>query len=101
MAKKNEILGGLDGLLNPNRPTATPTAEPTINQEPARDAKPLQIKNKRGTTVRVCYNLNADIIAKVKAIANYDRKNINEVFNEALQSYIDKWEPTPQEPPKF
>ena len=43
----------------------------------------------------------ADVVAKVKAIAAYDRKNINEVYNEALQAYIDSWTPTPQEPPQL
>ena len=88
MIKKENVRGGLSGLLN--TPTQAPTPTTATPQEPA-----------RGTTTRVCYNLNAELVAKVKAIAAYDRKNINEVYNEALQAYIDSWTPTAQEPPQF
>lgn len=103
MAKKQDVLGGLSGLLSTPTPKQEPTAKP---QEPVQVEEPTptgarQLKSPRGTTIRVCYNLNAEIVAKAKAIAYYDRKNINEIFNEALQAYIDGWKPTPQEPPKF
>lgn len=94
MAKKQDVLGGLSGLLN--TPTQAPKPTTSTPQEPVQAQEPT-----RGTTTRVCYNLNADIVAKIKAIAAYDRKNINEIYNEALQAYIDGWKPTPQEPPQF
>lgn len=100
MAKKQEIMGGLSGLLSTPtqaKPTTSAPQEPVQAQEQARGT----MKAPRGTTTRVCYNLNADIVVKIKAIAAYDRKNINEIYNEALQAYIDGWKPTPQEPPKF
>lgn len=97
MAKK-QIQGGLSGLLKPTQPAQAPTATVTP-QEPVKAQGVM--KSERGTTVRVCYNLNADVVAKVKAIAAYDRKNINEVYNEALQAYIESWTPAPQEPPQF
>lgn len=96
MAKK-QAQGGIQDLLNPNRnkETSTKTAITQVTEQSGR------LKSPRGTTVRVCYNLNAELIAKVKAVAHYDRKNINEIFNEALQNYIDNWQPIQQEPPKF
>jgi hypothetical protein len=96
MAKK-QAQGGIQDLLNPNRnkETSTKTAITEVTEQSSR------LKSPRGTTVRVCYNLNAELIAKVKAVAHYDRKNINEIFNEALQNYIDNWQPIQQEPPKF
>lgn len=103
MATKTQIQGGLKGMLNANRtqaPTAAPTVETTATpQEPVKAQGVM--KSERGTTVRICYNLNADLVAKAKAIAAYDRKNINEVYNEALQAYIDSWTPAPQEPPQL
>lgn len=100
MAKKQDVLGGLSGLLSTPTPKQEPTSTP---QEPAQVKEQARgtMKSERGTTVRICYNLNAELVAKVKAIAAYDRKNINEVYNEALAAYIDSWTPTPQEPPKF
>lgn len=102
MIKKENVRGGLSGLLNPNPTQAT---APTVAATPATPEAPAQakgvMKSERGTTTRVCYNLNADLVAKVKAIAAYDRKNINEVYNEALAAYIEQWTPTTQEPPKF
>lgn len=105
MIKKENVRGGLSGLLNPN-PTQAPTAKETTvtPQEPVQVEEPTTartMKSERGTTVRICYNLNAELVAKVKAIAAYDRKNINEVYNEALAAYIDSWTPAPQEPPQF
>ena len=98
MAKKQDVLGGLSGLLStPQAPKPT-TSTP---QAPAQDPIRGTMKTPRGSTIRVCYNLNTDVVAKIKALAAYDRKNINEVYNEALQAYIDSWTPTPQEPPKF
>lgn len=88
MAKKQDVMGGLSGLLGAPIPAPKPTA--AAPQEPA-----------RGTTTRVCYNLNAELVRKAKVIAAYDRKNINEVYNEALQAYIESWTPTDQEPPKL
>lgn len=101
MAKKQNVLGGLSGLLNtppqaPKPTTSTPQA-PVQDQEPPRGT----MKAPRGTTVRVCYNLDKDLVVKVKKIAKYDRKNINEIYTEALQAYIDSWTPTPQEPPQL
>lgn len=101
MAKK-QIQSGLSGLLNLN-PTQAPTAPTTtVAATPEAPVRTQGVmKSERGTTTRVCYNLNADLVAKIKAIAAYDRKNINEVYNEALAAYIEQWTPTPQEPPKF
>ena len=94
MAKK-QIQGGLSGLLKPTQaPTATVTPEAPVKAQGV-------MKSERGTTTRVCYNLNAELVAKVRQIAAYDRKNINEVYNEALAAYIESWTPTAQEPPKF
>lgn len=103
MAKKDNVRGGLSGLLSTPTQAPTPTTNATA-QEPVQVEAPTtarQMKSPRGTTVRVCYNLNAEIVKKAKAIAYYDRKNINEIFNEALQAYIDGWKPTPQEPPQL
>lgn len=54
----------------------------------------FRIKSPRGTTTRICYNLNKDVVKKMKIIAHHERKNINELYNEALQNYIEKWTPT-------
>lgn len=97
MAKK-QIQGGLSGLLKPTQ-APTPTAQTSTAQEPVQALS--RLKSPRGTTVRVCYNLNTDLVTKAKKIANYDRKNINEVFNEALEAYIKAWTPTVQEPPQL
>lgn len=95
MAKKQDVMGGLSGLLGAPIPAPKPTA--AAPREPARGT----MKAPRGTTTRVCYNLNAELVRKAKVIAAYDRKNINEVYNEALQAYIESWTPTDQEPPKL
>ena len=97
MAKK-QAQGGIMDLLNPNK-QVTPTADTATPQETEQVLS--RLKSPRGTTVRVCYNLNKELVTKAKKIANYDRKNINEVFNEALEAYIKGWTPTPQEPPQF
>ena len=98
MAKK-QIQSGLSGLLNPN-PVQAPT--PTVETS---TAQPVQahgkLKSARGTTVRVCYNLNAELVEKIKRLAEYERKNINEVYNEALEAYIKNWTPTVMEPPQL
>ena len=97
MAKK-QAQGGIMDLLNPNK-QITPTADTATPQEPEQVLS--RLKSPRGTTVRVCYNLNKELVTKAKKIANYDRKNINEVFNEALEAYINSWTPTVQEPPQL
>lgn len=100
MAKKEIIRGGLSGLLSA-APQAKAEAFQATEQEAEYQPATRQLKSQRGTTVRVCYNLNSELVQKAKAIAYYDRKNINEVFNEALQAYIKKWKPTEQKPPQF
>ena len=97
MAKK-QAQGGIMDLLNPNK-QVTPTADTATPQETEQVLS--RLKSPRGTTVRVCYNLNKELVTKANKIANYDRKNINEVFNEALEAYIKGWTPTPQEPPQL
>ena len=101
MVKKQDVLGGLSGLLSTPTQAPKPTTAP-VTVTPEAPAQPKGVmKSERGTTTRVCYNLNADLVAKVKAIAAYDRKNINEVYNEALAAYIAQWTPTTQEPPQL
>lgn len=80
MAKKNEtIAAGLNGLLAPT--TSTP-------EESKQEFK------------TVCYYLPADIIERMRQVAYWDRKKINNVVVEAFTAYLDAWVPVEKKMPK-
>ena len=94
MAKK-QIQGGLSGLLKPTQ-APTPTAQTSTAQEPVQVEAPTtarQMKSPRGTTVRVCYNLNAEIVKKAKAMRKHARNELKEI--EQIEKYREeeKYEP--------
>jgi hypothetical protein len=86
MANK-KLEQGLNGLLNP-----TPQEQTQEQEQTTTKAKKVY--------KAVCYNLHPDIIEKVKYIAYYDRKRVNEVVTEALTEYFSNWKPAKQEAPK-
>lgn len=97
MAKKEMVMGGLSGLLTP---TPTPAPTPAYVEEPAQELTPKgRKKTDKGKIV--CYNLNSDLVEKIKKIAYYERKKINEVITEALEAHIANWVPKVEEPPKL
>lgn len=72
--KKQQIAGGLNGLLQ----AATPQEQGTTNPAPS--------------TRPVTYNLTAEVLEKVRYIAFVERKARNAIVGEALAQYTDKWE---------
>lgn len=85
---KKNILAGYDNLLNP-----TPTAPAAQEQAPTEKV--------RGNYKTVCYSINPDVAEKMRYIARYDRKKLNEVVTEAFAAYIAAWKPTNEKPLKF
>jgi hypothetical protein len=72
MAKKN-LKFGIEGLL-----------QPSVIESP-------KINNDKKKTVKATYNYIPEHLQKIKAIAYYDRKSINEVMNEALNQYLESY----------
>lgn len=74
-------------------PTEAPTPKPVVKKE---QAKPV-VKKKRtvsppkpktpATTVTT-FRINNDNLSAIKAVAFWERKKIQDVFNEALESYL-------------
>ena len=72
--KKQQIAGGLNGLLQ----AATTPEQLTPNPAPS--------------TRPVTYNLTAEVLEKIRYIAFMDRKAKNAVVAEALAQYAEQWE---------
>ena len=83
---KKNIIKGYDSLLNPT---------PIAAQEQA------PVERVKGNYKTVCYSINPDVAEKMRYIARYDRKKLNEVVTEAFAAYIEQWEPTKEKPIKL
>lgn len=77
--KKKEIAEGLNGLLK------TPTQETT-------EQAPKAAQTGGNTTRPITYNLNAELLEKVRYIAFFSHKRNNAVVTEALAKYVEEWE---------
>jgi hypothetical protein len=92
MAKKN-FTGGLSSLLGD-----TPKSKPEEGAEPTQPAstpkeitKTSQIGTKANET-RATFIVNEEVLAKVKAIAYWDRLDIKDVVGLALANYLSSYE---------
>jgi len=74
---KKKELKGLDALVQPEQLKPTETARPTAKKE----------------YKTVSYSINALLDEQMRYIAYFDRKEINEVVEEAFRAYVKKWKP--------
>jgi hypothetical protein len=72
MAKKN-FKAGIDSLL-----------QSSISEKKESDKEKI-------ISVKATYDYNSEQLAKIKAIAFYDRKPIKKVIGEALEAYIQSY----------
>ncbi len=86
MANKN-ISAGLEGLLATK---AAPAKETATEARPA----PAQPARAKGNYKTVCYSIPPEVAEKVKEIAYWDRKKINEVVIEAFEKFYEDWKPS-------
>lgn len=87
MSKKN-FTGGLNSLLG-DQP------EKTKRGRPVTQTKQITKSSQEGTKeneTRATFIINEELLDKVKAIAYWERAQIKETINKALQSYVDKYE---------
>ncbi len=100
--KKDFLKSAFDNLIPEKQEQQTVTNARQMAEDILNNTEPpetFRIKSPRGSTTRICYNLNKDVVKKIKIIAHHERKNINELYNEALQNYIDRWTPTTADAP--
>ena len=79
MTKKKEF--GLNDLINQTvkeqtKETATAPAAPA---------------KKTATYVKVCYNLDAELVEQIKVIAYCDRRKVNATVTAALEKAVEAW----------
>lgn len=76
--KKQQIAAGLNGLLTPapQEPTQATTGAATNG----------------GATRPVSYNLNAELLEKLRYVAFMTHRKNNAVVSEALEKYLTEWE---------
>jgi len=88
MAKGKDFTKSLGSKnLNTLIPTDdNPAITPRVEKETSKRGRP---KSAAPATTVTTFRINNDNLLAVKAIAFWDRKKIQDVFNEALQSYID------------
>ena len=77
MSKKT-IAEGLNGLL------ATPAPETT--------QAPTVANTKPAATKQVTYNLNAELLERVRYVAFFSHKRNNAIVAEALEKFVTEWE---------
>lgn len=75
MSKKT-IAAGLNGLLTP---------APETSQAPTGAAE-------KSATKQVTYNLNAELLERVRYVAFFSHKKNNAVVSEALEKFVTEWE---------
>lgn len=81
----------------PPAPVEQKVEEPIVEQLPIQKDAPVvktatkkKTKQKEVTSTVTTFRVNDDNLRAMKAIAFWDRKKIQEVFNEALTNYIDQ-----------
>ena len=75
------------------------TAAPTTTQEPAKAKTPAPSQEDRPAlqvrktgSVTACFKMDAGLLAKVKALAYWDRRTNKDILEDALAAYLDKYE---------
>jgi len=86
MANKKQ-LEGADFFTAP-----TPKTQPTTQAAPAPAAVEDRPLAQRTGAVTACFKLDASLLAKVKAVAYWDRRTNKDVLEEALAEYFAKYE---------
>jgi hypothetical protein len=81
MSKKNILSKGIEGLLKGNETINTDDRNLTQNS-----SKPTDLETKTTQLVKV------ETLEKIKNIAYWERSKIKDVFEDAFQDYIKKYE---------
>lgn len=89
MAKKKTLEGAAFFTATPTtaQGEASQAKQPAAVQE---DRPALQVRKTGNVTT--CFKMNAGLLAKLKAVAYWDRRTNKDVLEEALASYFDKYE---------
>ena len=87
MANKKQ-LEGADFFTAPTTPKTQPTTQAAAAPAAVED-RPLA---QRTGNVTACFKMRADLLAKVKALAYWDRRTNKDVLEAALQEYLDNYE---------
>jgi hypothetical protein len=111
MSKKN-FTGGLGSLLGETTSHITPEGAKkyldTMNKEidkpkkvgrPQSQFKEITKSSQEGTKegeTRATFIVKEDLLAKLKALAYWERELLKETINKALQEYVDKKKPKPR-----
>lgn len=85
MAKK-KTLEGAAFFTAPTTTAKGTTAQAGILE----DRKALQVRN--AGSVTACFKIDAGLLAKLKAVAYWDRRTNKDVLEEALGAYFSKYE---------
>lgn len=89
MANKKQ-LEGADFFTAPT-PAPTPKTTPKPAATPAAETTDRPLQQRTGN-VTACFKVNADLLAKLKAVAYWDRRTNKDVLEEALADYFAKYE---------
>lgn len=87
---KKDFKGGFTDLLGDNKPVKKKVGRPRDLSKRKPD-KTSQEGTKNNET-RATFIINEELLDKVKALAYWEREQIKETINKALQSYVDKYE---------
>ena len=87
MANKKQQLEGADFFTAPA--PSKPTKKTTAQAPAAVEAKPLAQKSGSVTT---CFKVDAGLLAKLKAVAYWDRRTNKDVLEAALAAYFNAYE---------
>ncbi len=88
MASKKMQLEGADFFTAP-APKKTTTKTAQAQQPAAAQATPPA---QRTGSVTTCFKVDATLLAKLKAVAYWDRRKIKDVLEFALEDYLAKYE---------
>ena len=94
---KSVIKEKVKEVAPPPAPIEQKVKKPIVKQPPVQKEAPVakpaakkKPKKKEVTTTVTTFRVNDDNLLAMKAIAFWDRKKIQEVFNEALTNYVDQ-----------
>lgn len=87
MAKKKTLEGAAFFTAAPTTTKEAQAKQPAPSQE---DRPALQVR-KTGS-VTACFKMDAGLLAKLKAVAYWDRRTNKDVLDEALAAYFEKYE---------
>jgi len=87
---KNKIGGKrLDSLIPPESQAQSSPGARESKQISSSSNKEPKKENKPELTTVATFRVNTEKLSHIKAIAYWDRKKIQDVFDEALQAYLD------------